>query len=51
MSRKPVLKEDFLIEVTADNKVIDKEIKSLIPVLLEYLRKELNNDFPRSVRS
>ncbi|NQT78722.1 MAG: DNA polymerase III subunit gamma/tau [Bacteroidetes bacterium] len=45
MSRKPVLKDDFLIEVTADNKVIDKEIKKLVPALLKYLRKELNNDF------
>ncbi len=45
MSRKPVLKDDFLIEIIADNKVIDKEIKNLVPALLEYLRKELNNDF------
>ena len=25
--------------------MIDKEIKNLVPALLEYLRKELNNDF------
>ena len=44
-SKSPVLKEDFAVEVTADNKVLESEIKGLLPKILAYLKKELNNDF------
>jgi len=42
---KPALKDDFLVEIIADNKVLDREIKNLLPNILGYLKKELNNDF------
>jgi DNA polymerase-3 subunit gamma/tau len=41
----PVLKENFEIEITAHNKVIEKEIRDLLPGMLAHLRKDLNNDF------
>jgi len=44
-SKNPVLKEDFALEITADNKVLESEIKGLLPKILAYLKKELNNDF------
>ncbi len=44
-SKNPVLKEDFALEVTADSKVLESEIKGLLPKILAYLKKELNNDF------
>jgi DNA polymerase III subunit gamma/tau len=40
----PVLRENFEVEVTAYNKVIEKEIRDLLPKMLAYLRKDLNND-------
>lgn len=43
-SRNPILKEDFKIEVTADNKGIENQIKDLKQEILDYLRKSLNND-------
>ncbi len=44
-NKNPVLKEDFALEVTADSKVLESEIKGLLPKILAYLKKELNNDF------
>jgi len=44
-SKNPVLKEDFALEITADNKVLESEIKGLLPRILAYLKKELNNDY------
>jgi DNA polymerase-3 subunit gamma/tau len=44
-NRKPELKEDFLIGVIADNKVIENEIELKTSELLAFLREELNNDF------
>ncbi|MCK4568796.1 MAG: DNA polymerase III subunit gamma/tau [Bacteroidales bacterium] len=43
--KNPVLKENFALEITADSKVLEQEIKSLLPKIMEFLKKELNNDF------
>jgi DNA polymerase-3 subunit gamma/tau len=42
-SHMPVLKEDYVIELTLDNKVQDKEIGDRKLDILSFLRKELNN--------
>lgn len=42
-SHMPVLKEDYIIELTIDNKVQDKEITDRKLDILSFLRKELNN--------
>ncbi len=44
-AKSPVLKEEFTVEVTADNKVLEREIKSLLPKITGFLKKELKNDF------
>lgn len=44
-SRKPILSDNFNIEVIADNKVIESEIKEVKVAILDYLRKSLNNDY------
>ncbi len=41
--RKPVLKEEFVVELVIDNKVQEMEIKERKPELLEFLRNELRN--------
>ncbi len=43
--RKPVLKEEFVVELVIDNKVQEMEIKERKPELLEFLRNELRNSF------
>jgi hypothetical protein len=43
--RKPILKEDFNIEVIADSRVIENELRELKQNITDYLRKDLNNDF------
>jgi DNA polymerase-3 subunit gamma/tau len=45
MAKCPVLKEDYTIDVTADNKVLEREIKALLPEILAMLKKGLHNDF------
>lgn len=42
-SHKPVLKENFVIELTLENKVQDNEITDRKLDILSFLRKELNN--------
>lgn len=44
-ARSPQLKEDFLVELTADNKVIEQEVRNLLPELLAFLKNKLGNDF------
>jgi len=44
-SKNPVLKNDYIVEITADSKVLEREIKDLLPGIKAYLKKELNNDF------
>ena len=41
--RKPVLKENALIEFTIDNKVQEETLENEKSELLGFLRKELNN--------
>jgi len=40
-----MLKDDLVIEITADNKVLEREIRDLLPGIRAYLKNELNNDF------
>lgn len=44
-SKSPVLKDEFVVEITADSKVLEREIKEMLPGIKAYLKKELNNDF------
>ena len=43
--RKPILEDDFSIVITAENKVIEGELKALLPEILLYFKTELKNDF------
>ena len=45
LAKKPVLKDDFRVEVEVDNKVVERELKALLPDIHTYLRENLNNDF------
>lgn len=45
--RLPVLKDDFQVEITVDNKVIETEIREHLTDLLGFLKAELMNDFIR----
>ncbi len=45
MAKNPTLKEDFSVEITADNKVLEREIRDLLPNIRGFLMKTLNNDF------
>jgi len=40
---KPILKDNFLIEQTVDNKVQESDIANRKQDLLSYIRSELNN--------
>ena len=44
-SKNPVLKDNFVVEITADSKVLEREIREIMPGIKDYLKKELNNDF------
>lgn len=44
-TKSPVLKDELHIEITADSKVLEREIRDLQPAIMGYLKKELNNDF------
>lgn len=41
--RKPKLKDDFIIELTVDNKVQEVNVRERKAELLEFLREELDN--------
>ena len=41
--KKPVLKENYLIEVFVNNKVQEETVQKEKPILLEFLRERLNN--------
>ena len=43
--KKPVLKDGFQIEITVDNKVIEREFSGVIHDIHAQLRQKLNNDF------
>lgn len=45
MAKSPVLKENYAIDVTADSKVLEREIRDLLPDIIGFLREKLNNDF------
>ena len=45
MANSPELKEELNIDITADNKVIEREVKSILPNIMGFLKKELDNDF------
>ena len=42
MTKNPLLGEDYRIVVTADNKVLEREIKVLLPEILGVLKNKLN---------
>ncbi len=44
-AKSPVLKENYVIDITADSKVLEREIRDLLPDIIGFLRKKLNNDF------
>jgi DNA polymerase-3 subunit gamma/tau len=43
LARKPILKENFLIELCIDNQVQENEMRAERTELLTYLRSRLNN--------
>jgi len=43
--KKPLLKEGFHVEITLDNKVIEREIRELLPAIHAQLREKLKNDY------
>ncbi|HSG67659.1 MAG TPA: hypothetical protein VK994_03055, partial [Bacteroidales bacterium] len=42
--KKPALKEGFKVDITLDNKVIEREFRVMLPEIHAYLRKRLQND-------
>ncbi len=44
-AKSPVLKENHAVDITADSKVLEREIRDLLPDITGFLREKLNNDF------